>query len=254
MRVFLGICLCIILAGGIVIVVDDGDGAGTASPRSDSSSQTAAEVDETLVQESRTLPEESMPPMPVVPLEPAPVPNPEPEPEPEPESEPEPTEAKTPKRSIDERIDDRSIRLGGKYILRGNGTERDPYTISWELLASARSTIDAAKGELDPPAHIELLDGAWVRLDGYYSSPLLEETVDEVLLTLNRWDGCCIGLPPTPFDCIETGLRKPINMRSRHLVRFGTVTGRMKVRPFAIGNWLMGLYQLEDATLDMGST
>ncbi len=81
----------------------------------------------------------------------------------------------------------------------------------------------------------------------------MSESVSEVLLTLNRWDGCCIGLPPTPFDCVETNLSKPINMRSKHLVRFGTVTGRMAIQPFAIGNWLMGLYRLDNATLDMGS-
>ena len=152
-----------------------------------------------------------------------------------------------------ERLDGRSIRLDDRFVLRGNGTERDPYTISWELLASASETIDAAEGRLDPPPHIALLDGAWIRIDGYYSSPLIAEEVENVLLTLNRWDGCCIGLPPSPFDCMETSLSRPINMRSKHLVRFGTVTGRMTVQPFAIGNWLMGLYRLDEAKLDMGS-
>ena len=154
------------------------------------------------------------------------------------------------KRDLVERIDSRSIRLDDRFILRGNGTERDPFTISWELLASARDTIDAEAGAITPPPHIELLDGAWVRIDGYYSSPLITETVQEVLVTLNRWDGCCIGLPPTPFDCIETGLKHPIDLKSKHLVRFGTVTGRMKIQPFAIGTWLMGLYCLEEAGID----
>ena len=170
------------------------------------------------------------------------------------EEPPEETEPETPtRRNLVERLDGRSIRLDARFILTGNGTERDPYTISWELLASARDSIDAAKGQLEPPPYIELLDGAWVRIDGYYSTPLVNEEVSEVLLTLNRWDGCCIGLPPTPFDCVETNLSKPINMRNKHLVRFGTVTGRMAIQPFAIGNWLMGLYRLDNATLDMGS-
>ena len=81
---------------------------------------------------------------------------------------------------------------------------------------------------------------------------LVVEMVEEVLVTLNRWDGCCIGLPPTPFDCIETNLRDPINMKSKHLVRFGTITGRMRIQPFAIGTWLMGLYSLEEADIDTG--
>lgn len=152
-----------------------------------------------------------------------------------------------------ERIDDRSIRVNDRFVLRGSGTQRDPYAISWEYLASAHEAIDPAKGQTEPAAHIQALDSTWVKIDGYYSTPLATEEVDSVLLTLNRWDGCCIGLPPTPFDCIETSLRNPINMRSKHLIRFGTVTGRMSVEPFVIGNWLMGLYRLEDATLDVGS-
>ena len=151
-----------------------------------------------------------------------------------------------------ERIDDRSIRLDGRFTLRGNGTERDPFNVTWELLASARDTIDAAEGELEPPAHIALLDGAWVRVDGYYSSPVVSDSVREVLVTLNRWDGCCIGLPPSPFDCIDTDLREPIDLESKHLVRLGTVTGRMRVQQFAIGSWLMGLYSLEEADINSG--
>ena len=166
-------------------------------------------------------------------------------------NDPPPTQPES-KRDLVERIDGRSIRLDDRFILRGNGTRRDPFTISWELLASARDTIDAEKGAITPPPHIELLDGVWVRIDGYYSSPLVVEMAQEVLVTLNRWDGCCIGLPPTPFDCIETNLKNPINMKSKHLVRFGTVTGRMKIQPFAIGTWLMGLYSLEEADIDTG--
>ena len=73
-------------------------------------------------------------------------------------------------------------------------------------------------------------------------------------MTLDGWDGCCIGLPPSPFDCLEVLLREPISLRGKHLLRFGTVTGRIKVEPFVVGNWLMGLYRLEDATLDIGTT
>jgi len=151
-----------------------------------------------------------------------------------------------------ERVDGRTIRLDGRFNLRGNGTERDPFHVTWDLLASARDTIDATEGEITPPDHVALLDGAWIRIDGYYSSPVMSDSVRQVLLTLNRWDGCCIGLPPSPFDCIETELRAPIDLESRHLVRFGTVTGRMRVQPFAIGSWLMGLYSLEEADIDGG--
>jgi hypothetical protein len=235
MRVILAITGLVILLGGVLFAIDVGSSNQAASDE-------VSEETRLVVTEVQKVQEVQEVPKPEVPVE-----------KPE-ENLLEETGTKPPiKRDLVERLDGRSIRLDDRFILTGNGTERDPYTISWELLASARDSIDAAKGALEPPPYIELLDGAWVRIDGYYSTPLATEEVTEVLLTLNRWDGCCIGLPPTPFDCVETSLRKPINMRNKHLVRFGTVTGRMGIQPFAIGNWLMGLYRLDKATLDMGS-
>lgn len=156
--------------------------------------------------------------------------------------------------SIVKRVDDRSIRLDDRFTLTGNGTERDPYAISWELLGSAREKIRPTEGRTTPPEHIALLDGSWIRLSGYYSTPLLVvDDVDELLLTLDSWDGCCIGLPPSPFDCLETRLREPVRLKGKHLIRYGTVTGRIRVEPFVVGDWLMGLYRLEDATLEVGS-
>ena len=239
MRVILAISGLVILLGGVLLAIDR---VGSNRPGREIRMETTRDV-ATEVEESVKEPVEEQV---AEPLD-----------EPVDQSLDQPTESvaiETPAKRVEvERLDGRSIRLDDRFVLRGNGTERDPFTISWELLASARETIDAAEGALDPPPYIELLNGAWVRIDGYYSTPLVTEEVHEVLLTLNRWDGCCIGLPPTPFDCVETALRKPINMRSKHLVRFGTVTGRMSVQPFAIGNWLMGLYRLENATVDMGS-
>jgi hypothetical protein len=239
MRLVLGICACIILTGGLLLALEPTDNRLEKVPITEPTVVAITpEVEMTI--------EAPTPPSTEEPSAKEAVPEPM-------AAVVEVVEIEPPDRVRIERIDSRSVRLDDRFILRGNGTERDPYTISWELLASARETIDAAKQALVPPPHIELLDGAWVRLDGYYSSPLADEVVSEVLLTLNRWDGCCIGLPPSPFDCMETDLRTPINMRSQHLVRFGSVTGRMKVQPFAIGTWLMGLYLLEDATIEMGS-
>ena len=153
-----------------------------------------------------------------------------------------------------ERIDDRSILLDGRFTVRGGGTERDPYAITWDLLGTARSSIDPAEGMTEVPPYLALLDGTWIRISGFYSSPLLaQDEVSELLVSLDSWDGCCIGLPPSPFDCLEVQLRAPLSMRGKHLIRFGTVTGRMKIEPFVVGNWLMGLYRLEDATMDIGS-
>ena len=194
MRVFLGICLCIILAGGVLIAldgedaerrtgemrqrtvreanpsrkgdpVDDGKGAAPVEGNAgrieaDPGVDDPDELDAGTIRTVQT------------------------------DGEP----------ALVKRIDDRSIRLDDRYVLRGNGTERDPFTISWELLSSARSTIDAAGGELDPPAHVSLLDGAWIRIDGYYSSPLLEEEVSDVLHA-DCLDLCvfCLPLPRSRF-------------------------------------------------------
>lgn len=241
MRVIFGFCLLIIIGAGVLLGFRLSESKDHAQATLEPIQKLVVASEEPVVPEDPVVPEEPIVPEdPVVSEEPVP-------------SEPSIKPADTERVMQIERIDERSIRVDDRFILRGSGTQRDPYVISWEYLASANESIEPAKGKTEPAAHIQALDSTWVQIDGYYSSPLTTDEVEEVLLTLNRWDGCCIGLPPTPFDCIETGLREPINLRSKHLIRFGTVTGRMNVEPFVIGNWLMGLYRLEDATLDVGS-
>ncbi|MSR40875.1 MAG: hypothetical protein EXS10_03115 [Phycisphaerales bacterium] len=143
------------------------------------------------------------------------------------------------------RIDARTIELAGKYRVTGNGTEADPYRVSWELLMSASQTVDASKGALQPPKWIELLDGMWIEISAYYSTVVRAESVDELLLTFNRWDGCCIGLPPTPFDSIEAKLSQPMRMTGLHLTRYGTFRGKLAVSPFATAGFLLGFYRLD---------
>jgi hypothetical protein len=75
----------------------------------------------------------------------------------------------------------------------------------------------------------------------------------EAMVMLNKWDGCCVGLPPTPFDSIEATFVRPIPVRGQHLFRFGTVKGRLTVEPFTAGTFLLGLYRLEDAVLETSS-
>ena len=148
------------------------------------------------------------------------------------------------------RIDARTIELAGKYRVVGNGTEADPYIVSWELLLSASTTINAATGALEAPKWVMLLDGQWIEISAYYSTVVRKESVDELLLTLNRWDGCCIGLPPTPFDAIDVTMRTPLPLEGAHLIRFGTFRGRLSVSVFEIGGFLLGLYRLEDTTFE----
>ncbi|MCA9287277.1 MAG: hypothetical protein KDA05_01755, partial [Phycisphaerales bacterium] len=61
-----------------------------------------------------------------------------------------------------------------------------------------------------------------------------------------QWDGCCIGVPPTPYDAVEVVLERPISL-VREQLNYGTITGVLEVDPYLVNNWLVGLYVLKDA-------
>jgi hypothetical protein len=151
------------------------------------------------------------------------------------------------------RIDDQTVRIDGKYTVRGKGTENDPFQITWEMLTSASAGVDAAAGKYVLPGRIADLRGAWVRISGYWAPPLQVFEAKEAMVMLNKWDGCCIGLPPTPFDSIEAAFATPISVKGMHVYRYGTIKGRMQVEPFAAGSFLLGFYRLEDAVMESSS-
>ncbi len=151
---------------------------------------------------------------------------------------------------IVERIDDRTLRIDGQFTVRGSGSRNDPYRITWELLGSARATIDAQKERFDLPGRLIPLQGAWVEISGYWAPPLQRFETKEVMLMMNRWDGCCLGLPPTPFDSIDVTLVTPLTIQGQHLFRFGTLRGRLRIEPFSAAGFLLGLYQLEEAVME----
>lgn len=151
---------------------------------------------------------------------------------------------------ITRRIDARTLELDGRFRITGNGRSDDPYRISWELLTSASAAIDAKRDALRPPPWVRLLDGTTIEISGYYSTPVRVPEARNLLLTLNRWDGCCIGLPPTPFDAIDVAMREPLAFKGLHVIRFGTFRGRLVVEPIAAAGFLLGLYRLEDATFE----
>jgi hypothetical protein len=133
----------------------------------------------------------------------------------------------------------------------GRGTEAEPFRISWDLLALGRDSL-RDDGSLDLPPGLRAVDGQWIEIDGYFAAPLAVETTRELLVMLNRWDGCCIGVPPTAFDCIETTLAEPVELRGRHQIRFGPVRGVLRIEPFRIGELVLGFYRLEAASLRNG--
>lgn len=146
-------------------------------------------------------------------------------------------------------IDARTIMLDGRFEVTGRGTEQDPFRVGWPLLLAAMEEIDAATGKMAIPAWLEPLNASWVEISGYFAPILKSESVSEVLFTMNRWDGCCIGLPPTVFDSIALRLRSPVSLTGQHLIRFGTVRGELHIEPFAAGGMMLGLYRLGDGTI-----
>ena len=152
-----------------------------------------------------------------------------------------------------ERIDHQTVRIDGKYMVRGSGSESDPYQITWELLTSAARTVDASKSIYEVPGRIADLRGAWVQISGYWAPPLQVFQTKEAIFMLNKWDGCCIGLPPTPFDSIEATFTKPFAVQGQHLYRYGTIKGRLEIEPFAAGMFLLGFYRLHDAVMESTS-
>jgi hypothetical protein len=154
----------------------------------------------------------------------------------------------------DARTGERLLYADGRYEIRGDGTKESPYRVSWECLASASETYVPRLNEHDMPQRVALLDGAWVQVEGYLAFPLMVSETKELLVMLNQWDGCCIGVPPTPYDAIEVKLLEPAKRSGAHATfNFGGVKGRLRVDPYLIENWLVGLYVLEDAAMVEGA-
>lgn len=150
------------------------------------------------------------------------------------------------------RVGANELKVDDEFTLMGDGTQENPFRPTWEYLYSAGDTYAPRLGDTDIPQRIALLDGAWVSISGYTVFPLVTGKTTELLIMLNQWDGCCIGVPPTPFDAIEVGLTEAVMRGPKHSISFGTITGRLKVDPYLIEDWLVGLYLLEEGTLQPG--
>ncbi len=140
-------------------------------------------------------------------------------------------------------------RLRNAFGMTGSGTAEDPHVVSWEALQAVRHEYAPQKGRKEVPAWIRILDGKHVRLTGYFLLPMASDGADELLVMLNQWDGCCIGVPPTPYDAVEVKLRERFRPRPGQPATYGSVEGLLKVEPYLAGDWLLGLYVLEDARI-----
>ncbi|MCE2884161.1 MAG: hypothetical protein LW806_04580 [Planctomycetaceae bacterium] len=148
------------------------------------------------------------------------------------------------------KLPDGAISVDDAWTIRGAGTAESPYEVSWEFLSSAQETYVPRLSEKKIPARIAFLHGKVVRISGYLAFPLVAPTSSECLAMLNQWDGCCIGIPPTPYDAIEVKLATELKGWKKHTINFGAITGEFKVEPYLVENWLVGLYLMEKAKIN----
>ena len=149
-----------------------------------------------------------------------------------------------------QRNDKDELLADGRFTIPGAGTQANPYRVEWDLLASAAQSYRPNLNERKIPQRIAALDGAWVEVSGYVAFPLPQDT-SEMIVMLNQWDGCCIGVPPTPYDAIEVKLDEAAQPGQRHTLKYGTVTGEFVVEPYLIENWLVGLYLMNNAKVKL---
>ena len=147
--------------------------------------------------------------------------------------------------------------LDGRWKVEGKGTAAEPYRIGWDLLTAVKRVYQPRRGKDKIPEWIMALNGKRVTIEGYTLLPVGATSLKEMLVMLNQWDGCCIGVPPTPFDAIEVNLRDKLTSDPGKVfgqggaVSYGRITGRFEVDPYLSQGWLLGLYLINDAEADL---
>jgi hypothetical protein len=144
---------------------------------------------------------------------------------------------------VERRADGTTV-LDDRFTVKGEGTLEKPYEVTWELLTSVDQDFDPHSGKKKIPQRIAFLHDKYVKLGGYIAFPMNMQQPRELLLMLNQWDGCCIGVPPTPYDAIEASLNKTVVGDDR-FATVGGVVGKMGIKPYVVGDWLVGLYTME---------
>lgn len=142
--------------------------------------------------------------------------------------------------------------IDGKYIVAGDGSVKHPYEITWDLLVLASHTYQPRQGKTDIPPQVKAIDQHHIKIAGYFAFPIASTDPKEVLFMLNMWDGCCIGVPPSPYDAIEVRLKEPMANARKQFTNYGTLTGTLKVDPYVQNGWLLGMYVMEDGAIEAG--
>jgi len=142
--------------------------------------------------------------------------------------------------------DQGGVLIDARFVMKGSGTAADPFVVPWEMLISAEEGFAPQAGRKQIPQRVAMLDGKYVSVKGYVAFPLAMDEPRELLAMLNQWDGCCIGVPPTPYDAIEVQLKAGAKGDDRFAIS-GEVAGRFSVKPYVVGDWLVGMYVMENA-------
>lgn len=144
---------------------------------------------------------------------------------------------------------DGSLSVEGVGVITGNGTAQRPFVLDWQVLRSIQRDYNPRQGQSEIPAWLNQLHGKHVRVEGNTLLPVVAQTTDELLVMQNPWDGCCLGVPPTPYDAIEVKLARPQRMGNSP-TGFGQVEGVFKVDAYIVSGWLLGLYVIDDAVFE----
>ncbi len=144
---------------------------------------------------------------------------------------------------------DGAITVEGVGVIPGAGTPSRPYVIDWQVLRSVAREYNPKQGQDRVPEWVMQLSGKHVRVEGNTLLPVVAASTDELLVMQNPWDGCCVGVPPTPYDAIEVKLAKMTRMGNSP-TGFGQVEGTFKVDPYIVQGWLLGLYVIESASFE----
>lgn len=142
--------------------------------------------------------------------------------------------------------EDGTLLVDDKFIVKGEGTKEKPYVVTWDMLIATAQEFDPRAKKTTLPGRVMMLADKHVRIDGFVCFPLAIEQPRELLAMLNQWDGCCIGVPPTPYDAIEVRLSNPILDDGIYAIA-GSVEGIFKVEPYLVGEWLVGLFMMEES-------
>ncbi len=163
----------------------------------------------------------------------------------EPEEEPKPV-------PTFEHLGDGSIRIfASDTIVTGTGTQPDPFVLDWVTLRAIERVFNPKKGKDELPAWLDVLNGKYVKIKGNTLVPVIATTTRELLVMQNPWDGCCIGIPPSPYDAIEVELDHDVDFGSS-AVGYGVVEGVFILDPYVVDGWVLGLYMIEQASYRSG--